>query len=162
MKRWIFKLVVVLVLGAIVNVAVAWGCVWFWTPELTFGRYPQMGYVHNIWLGLRRSDHSGLRHEVQVLAGWPKLSLRHDLPDLLITSLPLLRIEKVLPYRPIWPGFASNTFFYAAILWLPFAPLQLRRYVRAKRGHCLECGYDLRGDFATGCPECGWRREDVP
>ena len=26
----------------------------------------------------------------------------------------------VLPYSPIWPGFAINTVFYAVILWLPF------------------------------------------
>ncbi|MCH8316234.1 MAG: hypothetical protein IIA64_09700 [Planctomycetes bacterium] len=67
-----------------------------------------------------------------------------------------------MPLRPASLGFAGNTFFYAAILWLPFAPFQLRRYVRVKRGHCIKCGYDLRGDFSAGCPECGWRREDVP
>ena len=59
----------------------------------------------------------------------------------------------------MWPGFAINTVFYAAILWLPFAPFQLRRYLRRKRGLCIKCGYDLRGDFAAGCPECGWGRE---
>jgi hypothetical protein len=36
-----------------------------------------------------------------------------------------------------------------------------RRWHRRRRGACLNCGYDLRGDFANGCPECGWRREDV-
>ena len=66
----------------------------------------------------------------------------------------------ILPYRPIWPGFVINTIFYAAILCLPFAPFQLRRYVRVKRALCIKCGYDLRGNFSAGCPECGWRRED--
>ena len=28
-----------------------------------------------------------------------------------------------------------------------------------RRGHCIKCGYDLRGDFSGGCPECGWQRE---
>ncbi len=28
-------------------------------------------------------------------------------------------------------------------------------------GRCLECGYDLRGDLARGCRECGWRREEA-
>jgi len=63
----------------------------------------------------------------------------------------------ILPYRPIWPGFAINTVSYAAILWLPFAPFVLRRSIRRKRGHCIKCGYDLRGTPGGGgaCPECG-------
>ena len=68
---------------------------------------------------------------------------------------------KLLPLRPLLIGFALNTIFYAAILWMPFAPFVLRRHIRRKRGHCIKCGYDLRGDFAAGCPECGWRRQDV-
>ena len=65
-----------------------------------------------------------------------------------------------LPYRPIWPGFAANTVFYAALFWLPFAPFALRRMIRRHRGLCLKCGYDLRGS-TEGCPECGWEREEV-
>ena len=63
--------------------------------------------------------------------------------------------EGVLPLQPIWPGFAINTAFYALILWLPFAPFQLRRYMRIKRGLCIKCGYDLRGTEHEVCPECG-------
>jgi hypothetical protein len=33
-----------------------------------------------------------------------------------------------------------------------------KRRKRRARGLCTECGYDLRGDYAGGCPECGWRR----
>ncbi len=62
-----------------------------------------------------------------------------------------------VPLWPLWPGFAINTVFYAAILWLPFAPFQLRRYKRVKRGHCIKCGYDLRGAEHEVCPECGER-----
>ena len=66
----------------------------------------------------------------------------------------------ILPIRLIFPGFAINTILYAAILWplwrIPFA---LRRHIRRKRGLCVTCGYDLSGDLAGGCPECGWRRE---
>ena len=70
------------------------------------------------------------------------------------------RIPRVLPLRPIWPGFASNTIFYAAVLWLPIrGPFVLRRHLRRRRGRCLKCGYDLRGDLPGGCPECGWNRE---
>jgi hypothetical protein len=61
-----------------------------------------------------------------------------------------------LPYRPIWPGFAINTLFYAGILWLLFAaPFALRRRRRIKHGLCSKCGYDLRGSNASACPECG-------
>jgi hypothetical protein len=61
----------------------------------------------------------------------------------------------IIPWRPQWPGFAINTIFYAAILWLPFAPFVARRVIRHKRGHCIKCGYDLRGAEHEVCPECG-------
>ena len=65
-----------------------------------------------------------------------------------------------LPLRPIWSGLAINTLFYAALLWVGFCgPFALRRHVRRKCGRCITCGYDLRGDLAAGCPECGWNRE---
>ena len=76
----------------------------------------------------------------------------------------------MLSLRPIWLGFAFNTIFYVVILrFIMLGPFTARRHLRRKRGHlrfkrgnCTECGYDLRGDYAAGCPECGWRREDVP
>ncbi len=33
---------------------------------------------------------------------------------------------------------------------------------RPRPGHCHKCGYDLRGNLAGGCPECGWGREATP
>jgi len=27
--------------------------------------------------------------------------------------------------------------------------------------YCPKCKYDLRGDLASGCPECGWNRRDA-
>jgi hypothetical protein len=45
----------------------------------------------------------------------------------------------------------------ALVAMLPiFAPG--RRYW-LKRGMCPKCHYDLRGDLAGGCPECGWNRQ---
>ena len=69
--------------------------------------------------------------------------------------------ERLLPLRPLWPGFAVNTLFYTAVLWLPLCgPFVLRRQIRRRRGRCIRCGYDLRGDLDAGCPECGWNREE--
>ncbi len=61
-----------------------------------------------------------------------------------------------LPLRPIWPGFAINTIFYAAFLWLlTLGPFTARRMIRIKRGLCIKCGYDLRHVEHEKCPECG-------
>jgi hypothetical protein len=37
-----------------------------------------------------------------------------------------------------------------------------QRRKRRARGLCTECGYDLRGDYGGGCPECGWKRSATP
>jgi hypothetical protein len=58
------------------------------------------------------------------------------------------------PLRPIWPGFATNTLFCAAILWLLFAaPFALRRHRRIKRGRCPACAYPVGASHV--CTECG-------
>jgi hypothetical protein len=64
---------------------------------------------------------------------------------------------RALPLRPIWPGFAINTMFYAAILWLLFAALHpggfVRRRIRARRGQCPACAYPVGA--SNVCTECG-------
>ena len=223
MKRQLFKLVVFLLLGAIVNVAVAWAI----TALTTWPGWPQQpvlltqiewpGPVPQHWPSLADSiqgqvfgwslyhylagvveetpDGELLASEQFVInvgsVGWPCLALQwelwldHVLPRgravegayraegqpadtwwLSGVGLPFekfgfgLRSWKRLPVRPIWPDFAVNTIFYAAILWLlTFGPFAVRRFIRDKRGRCINCGYDLRGDFSAGCSECGWRRE---
>jgi hypothetical protein len=69
----------------------------------------------------------------------------------------------IIPLRPVWPGFAVNTAYWAMVLWFAVADLRLvRRHIRRRRGRCVKCGYDLRGQpaegAAPGCPECGWGR----
>ena len=62
--------------------------------------------------------------------------------------------KRVLPLRPIWPGYAVNTFFYAAILWLLIlGPFAVRRFLRLKRGLCPRCAYPI-GESSV-CTECG-------
>jgi len=35
-----------------------------------------------------------------------------------------------------------------------------KRFIRARRGRCPRCGYELRGNMNAGCPECGWNRQE--
>ena len=63
---------------------------------------------------------------------------------------------KFILFEPLWPGFAINTIFYAAILYALFAvPGAVRRRVRIKRGQCASCGYSLCDNTSDKCPECG-------
>lgn len=71
----------------------------------------------------------------------------------------------LLPYRPLWPGFAINTLIYASLLaLLVFVWTWTRRALRRRRNRCLHCGYALAGLTPTEadagpparvCPECG-------
>ena len=66
--------------------------------------------------------------------------------------------SKRLPLIPIWPGFAVNTIFYGAIIWLLIpGPFALRRLIRRRRGLCPACGYPV-GESDV-CSECG---RDLP
>src|SRR5262245_32202201 len=70
---------------------------------------------------------------------------------------------RVVPYRPVWVGLVVNTVFYGLVWWaIISAGVWLvgggRAQARLRRGHCPACGYDLLGNVAEGCPECGWNR----
>ena len=207
MKRRLTKLVVFLILGAIVNVAVAWGFaastglsgvaifslptaqeVEWWAdhapdgflkePE-TSGKTMFEGIgSSNTMIAALEQDSQGFYRSNQIylrLVGWPvrcvegaqwRSQVLPSLKDDRIVNdaaLPLsswvgssLSPWRWLPLRPIWPGFAINTIFYAAMLWLlTLAPFTARRMIRRKRGLCIKCGYDLRGTEHEVCPECG-------
>lgn len=65
---------------------------------------------------------------------------------------------RVLPLRPMWPGFAVNTVLYGFVLWLMVAMMfALRKQRRIRRGLCWRCAYNLRSMPVTSsaCPECG-------
>ncbi len=220
MKRWIFKLVVFLLLGAVVNVAVAWGCAVLligrtepdmehieardgsadpepWLVTRAWGsEYVEVGLIFELpglfeinidpqarpsfdWSTLRSGPLEKARRLVdasvvaEVGAGWPLKCLGYRVrvlePDNVDSAIaydwglpverglndPLDNLGKILPLRPLWPGFAINTVFYALILLVPFAPFTLRCFIRRKRGRCINCGYDLRGAEHEVCPECG-------
>lgn len=70
---------------------------------------------------------------------------------------------RTIPYRPILTGVLVN----AGLIFLVLLALRLalltplkpaRQLLRMQRGVCLRCGYDLRYNFAGGCPECGFMR----
>jgi hypothetical protein len=217
MRRRVLIFALFLLLGAAINVAVAWSCA-AWLPHPSIrddfsiisgslnargflarrgvlaqkpcqvdGMYRSLGRtvidVHNAideqsfqeWFGsveesgvpLRalRAGH-GLAHTASSTEGgsakqWACISAI-GVGDGADKSL--IPYDVLLPLDVIWPGFAINTLFYAAIAWLLIrGPFALRRLMRAKRGRCAACGYDLRGqtningiDAKTArCPECG-------
>jgi len=191
MKRRIFKLGLFLLLlsgGAIINVAVAWGCVANgsdvneWTGELVVmtvshlwtysgpngppsagpplpSRQTDVRYVRRPGMdtafGWPRVDGNGNTYDevsVDMIAGWPTRCMSHRISDEPLSDGWRLacRVRSV----SCMPGFAINTIFYAAILWLLFAaPLRFRRYRCIKRGLCPACAYPI-GTNAV-CTECG-------
>jgi hypothetical protein len=62
--------------------------------------------------------------------------------------------DRTLPLRPIWPGFAINTVFYAALLRpVSLVPGMVRRTIRRTRGQCPACAYPI--GTSNVCTECG-------
>ena len=208
MKRWIYKLVVFLLLGAVVNVAVAWGLVFFKRQPLDYGEtvscpadYTWPRPVPSNWTDpwMCSSSHSFGATVIGTLCqvpddpdiagggqaiyqwGWPARSMESEARVTTRKSRPRYVYENVsctepiedlqfvpkwlgsargrhrrIPLRVGWPGFVTNTAFYALTLSLLWSsPFVVRRLIRRKRGLCVKCGYDLRGAEHDVCPECG-------
>ncbi len=214
MKRPLHIIAIFLLLGAVVNVAVAWGLAFsirFVTlthgPKLVGGGLSapdapcwvfvwreRLGYagisaknVSDIqalvpgweyqsalvptWSRLQTRPVAGAdrtRRLIEDARGWPSLTLSCAYTSVVglpgFTVLDGIEVGShpdnanirsiSLPLRPIWPGFAINTIFYAAILWLLTpGPFALRRFLRLRRGLCPKCAYPM-GESAV-CTECG-------
>ena len=179
----IARVVVFLLLGAVVNVAVAWGC-HAWAPQNRFDVDPPQqsevptffdkswdppsherirvvvlgGFGYRWFVWDLSSDPMKPRHLSVTHAGWPCEALSAQVHDGdvrrgVVVAL-LNKKSRVRPLNPIWPGFAINTLFYAAILWLLFAaPGRVRRWRRIRRGLCAKCAYPV--GTSEVCTECG-------
>ncbi|MCI0348785.1 MAG: hypothetical protein L0Z53_05110 [Acidobacteriales bacterium] len=178
MKGRIAKLVVFVLLGAIGNVAVAWGC-WLHEHEAMARilRTPvsrTVQYRAPVMLLPSRSEAKTIAIDMRLptRSGWPCSCLAAFVMEyhngkfvrtsgiwqagiqVPARSFGLTGDNLTLPVQPTWPGFVINTLFYAAILWLLFAaPFALRRWRRIKRGLCPACAYPV-GESAA-CTECG-------
>ena len=151
MRRRLLIIAIFLLAGAAVNVGVAWGFVLWpgsWSDPFV-DRWVAFG-----------GPVSALR------AGWPMRSMGAvwvDDPLLNPSHLGAVRFRRdgathfdILALRPMSTGFAINTLFWAAVLWLVIpGPFALRRLIRRRRGLCPACGYDLRHGEHEACPECG-------
>ena len=116
--------------------------------------------------------------------GWPMVALWCDFTYEYVVTSPVAQVRSIghaiqwqsrrsplspihpwpslslLPVGIYWPGLVVNS---AVMMAAWFGGLYGCRVIRATSrcllGHCPSCGYDLRGDLAGGCSECGWRRE---
>jgi hypothetical protein len=113
--------------------------------------------------GKNASGNSASIGQLSFTAGFPFLALEGMIAS--ENSIQLKRAgiwvgpaasKRFLPTGPLWPGFALDTAFYAAIaftLWS--APGAIRRHRRRARGECPACNYNLSG-LPPGSlyPEC--------
>jgi hypothetical protein len=196
MKRHPLRLGLLLIAGAIVNVAVAWGLSAYgpfdayrtsnvkldtataaeWRLRLdSRGRNGRVDASELVATGFhfmrvvhRNEGESSTEAELKV--GWPLLSMLVLMdrgsngipidPRTLTTTqdeVSFVLGTRFLPLRPIWPGFAMNSIFYAAILWgLLLGPGMVKRTLRRRRGLCPACAYPTWGGGTSPvCTECG-------
>jgi hypothetical protein len=221
-KQLLRKLGVFLLLGVVVNVAVAWTAVLACRPAARYisrtvietqpflMRSVDTQAFRGVRIAMEESltlDQTNTRIETKncdLFAGWPcdglswerrwqrripyeggeRTSLWLQPSESLRTGIelswrkarglpdPLLRLHRrpsakpeaisAVPIIPLWPGFAINTIFYAAMLWLLWVgPGKIRRFVRIRGHRCPACGYIIAPGTAAAsgaggpCSECG-------
>lgn len=214
--KWIKRFALCLLLGAVVNVGVAWGLLRFGSGIVAGDRWSRVSHwpiqVPDTWPSpdvLLKSQDGAVReyryiasdpanpigdrfetdfertHTVWIIeSGWPMRSLRQwmklwavgdatpprDFELTLHYSIETTALNAwidryihvsgswPLPWMPMVLGFATNTLFYGAVLFVPlFGVGVLKRRRRMKRGLCVRCAYDITG--LSVCPECGQERK---
>lgn len=207
---WIRRVVLFLLLGAVVNVAVAWGCaivrgdpsagsrrmryqgqgyrtfidaatgfgcafVIEYSPRVNGHAYsaPPIYSDRTWWEPNATTKMAAIAH---IGCGWPMLALSARvrptpasagaeqrsivIEDGFVLGAKALNPPRdetlpiILPYQPIWFGFAVNTGGFGGVLLAIFVvPGAIRRLVRRRQRRCPACGYP-RGSSAV-CSECG-------
>jgi hypothetical protein len=190
-------------MGAILDVAIAWGCTLRWRsldlevadnlepgstdaqwlkkfkwPEpdsstfIAHKRSSTFGWVDDQYtISFKPYDPSRTAGLWRTRCGWPFLSLQGISRSGNYTEMGFVESQTgfiyvdgnvvgtpnvgwYFPTSPLGLGFALNTIFYAAILWLLFAaPGRIRRWRRIARGRCPHCGYPVGA--SSVCTECG-------
>ncbi len=140
----------------------------FRAVSLEYGPHPKRWGTCDLYL---ESNAPPALHTIEDARGWPILSLWCELYQQPATvgvsggvpiSIAGTTIDefRALPYRPIWRGFLGNTTLYTVAILIPWMlAFGVCDWNRLRHGRCPHCAYDLRFDLASGCPECGWRRE---
>ncbi len=69
--------------------------------------------------------------------------------------------------RIVWFGYTHiiavlslGLVFVASLRWVPLWLRDRRHTALIASRRCPICRYDMRTTFESGCPECGWQRED--
>jgi len=90
------------------------------------------------------------------------IDLRTGVPDRWVVHLGPghVEVERCTPphYRTTYttlPPLWAVPFLLAAYPAIAFIRGPLRRWRRRRKGRCVRCGYDLTGNVAGVCPECG-------
>ncbi len=182
MKRRLLIIGMFLLLGAVVNVAVAWSLIASEVPLWRLDEQPMADDEANaMWQryvgevippddtihGTRWKQFGSVITQVYYDdSRWP-----HSMPAtywLLQAGWPMHCMEgsisegtnmwyvrlAMVPVGVRWLPFALNTLLYSLVLWLLIpGPFVLRRFLRLRRGLCPKCAYPM-GDSAV-CTECG-------
>ena len=90
--------------------------------------------------------------------GWTKIPPREPFPNWQTDDAMVFQQLGgfMIPLRPMWTGFAINTFFYAVFAWGIYIVISsIRKKLRRVPGLCTICNYDLTHADHKVCPECG-------